>query len=137
MTSRVDHVGVVVRSIENASGFLQDVLGLALTDRPPATPDGVQVAYFGRDGARVELIEVADDAAREARLGAAQARIEHVAIEVDDVRSMSDRLRSKGVEFTTDGPVPVRDTLAIWTVPETSGGIAWQLFSRVLSPGRP
>ena len=137
MTSRVDHVGIVVRSIELAGDFIQDVLGLALSDMPPPSPDGVQVAYFGRDGARVELIEVSDDAAREARLGGAPARIEHVAIEVDDVRSMADRLRIKGVRFTTDSPVRVRDTFAIWTIPETSGGIAWQLFSRRLSPGQP
>jgi catechol 2,3-dioxygenase-like lactoylglutathione lyase family enzyme len=137
VTSRVDHVGVVVRSLEEAGAFVQDILGLELTLAPPPSPDGVRVAYYGGDGARVELIEVADLVAREARLGRAQARLEHVAIEVDDVRSMADRLRVRGVRFTTEGPVPVRDTLAIWTVPETSGGIAWQLFSRGLSPGRP
>jgi len=137
VTSRVDHVGVVVRSLEDAGAFVQDVLGLELKSSPPRSPDGVRVAYYGGEGARVELIEVSDEASREARLGEAQARIEHVAIEVDDVRIMADRLRERGVRFTTDGPVPVRDTLAIWTTAESSGGIAWQLFSRGLSPGRP
>lgn len=131
MTARVDHVGVVVASMKGSGAFLREMLGLELMLQPPPTPDGVRTAFYGAQGARVELIEVSDPVALAKRLAGAQARIEHIAIEVDDVREMSARLRSRGVGFTTDEPVPVRDTLAVWTVPETSAGIIWQLFSHV------
>jgi methylmalonyl-CoA/ethylmalonyl-CoA epimerase len=131
VTARVDHVGVVVASLEVAGTFLREALGLELKSEPPATPEGVRVAYYGGEGARVELIEVSTPEARATRLGGAEARIEHIALEVEDVREATARLRARGVAFTTEEPSPVRDTLSIWTVPETSAGIALQLFSRI------
>ena len=131
MTARVDHVGVVVSSLESASTFLRDVLGLELKSQPPPSPEGVRIAYYGGEGARVELIELSDPQALATRLGGAEARIEHIALEVDDVWEAAARLRARGVAFTTNEPSKVRDTLAIWTVPDTSAGIAWQLFSRI------
>jgi catechol 2,3-dioxygenase-like lactoylglutathione lyase family enzyme len=131
VTARVDHVGVVVSSLETAATFLRDALGLELNSQPPPTPEGVRIAYYGGEGARVELIEVTNPQALATRLGGAEARIEHIALEVDDVWEATDRLRARGVVFTTNEPSKVRDTMAIWTVPETSAGIAWQLFSRI------
>jgi catechol 2,3-dioxygenase-like lactoylglutathione lyase family enzyme len=131
VTARVDHIGVVVSSLDAAGAFLRDALGLELKLEPSPTPEGVRIAFYGGEGARVEVIEIADPQAREARLGSAEARIEHIALEVEDVRAATLRLRARGVAFTTEEPFPVRDTLSIWTVPETSAGVAWQLFSRV------
>lgn len=131
MTARVDHVGVVVSSLETAATFLRDALGLELKLQPPPSPEGVRIAFYGGEGARVELIEVSNPQALATRLGAAEARIEHIALEVDDVWEAAAGLRARGVAFTTNEPSKVRDTLAIWTVPETSAGIAWQLFSRI------
>src|SRR4029077_14795345 len=98
---------------------------------PPVSPDGVRIAFYGGEGARVELIQVSNPAARATRLGEAEARIEHIALEVDDVREVVARLRARGVRFVTDEPYPLRDMLAIWTVAETSAGIQWQLYTRV------
>jgi methylmalonyl-CoA/ethylmalonyl-CoA epimerase len=131
MKPRVDHVGVVVDSLERVGEFARDVLGLELALHPPPLPDGVRTAFYGGAGdARVELIEVADPEARERRLGHADARLEHVAIEVDDVDAMVTKLRANGVRFTTEEPVRIRENLVVWTVPETSAGVIWQLFSR-------
>jgi len=129
MKARVDHVGVVVASLDRTGEFVRDVLGLELTLEPPPLPGGVSTAFYG-DGARVELIQIADAAARERRLGGAEARVEHIALEVEDVVALIEQLQAKGVRFTTDEPVRVRENLVVWTVPETSAGVMWQLFSR-------
>lgn len=129
MKARVDHVGVVVASLERTGQFVRDVLGLELTLQPPSLPDGVSTAFYG-EGARVELVQVADAKARERRLGDAEARVEHIALEVEDVIALIERLKTKGVRFTTDEPVRVRENIVVWTVPETSAGVMWQLFSR-------
>ncbi len=127
---RVHHVGVVVAFLERGGGFVRDLMGLDLALEPPALPDGVRTAFYASDGARVELIEVPDPDARARRLGDGQARVEHIALEVDDVHGWMARLQAKGVRFTTSRPMRVRENEAVWTVPETSAGIAWQLFSR-------
>jgi len=131
VTARVDHVGVVVASIDVAGKFLREALGLELKLEPPPSADGVRTAFFGGGDARVELVEVSSPEALATRLGRADARIEHIALEVEDVREVIARLRARGVTFMTEEPLRVRDTLAIWTVPETSAGIMWQLFNRI------
>ena len=129
MKARVDHVGVVVASLERTGAFVRDVLGLELTLEPPPLPDGVSTAFYGK-GAHVELVQVADATARERRLGDAEARVEHIALEVEDVLALIEQLKAKGVRFTSDEPVRVRENIVVWTVPDTSAGVMWQLFSR-------
>src|SRR6266487_176432 len=90
---------------------------------------GVSTAFYG-EGAHVELVQVADAKARQRRLGDAEARVEHIALEVEDVLALIEQLKAKGVRFTTDEPVQVRENVVVWTVPETSAGVMWQLFSR-------
>ena len=130
MKPRVHHVGVVVASLERTGDFVRDVMGLDLALEPPPLPDGVKTAFYSSEGARVELIEIPDAHARAKRLGDDEGRVEHIAIEVDDVHEWMARLREKGVRFTTDEPVRVRENEAVWTLPETSAGFVWQLFSR-------
>ena len=130
MKARVHHVGVVVASLERTGAFVRDVMGLDLALEPPPLPDGVRTAFYSSEGARVELIEIPDSKARAKRLGDDEGRVEHIALEVDDVHAWMARLRAKGVRFTTDEPVRVRENEAVWTVPETSAGFVWQLFSR-------
>ena len=56
--------------------------------------------------------------------------MEHIALEVEDVLALIEQLKAKVVRFTTDEPVRVRKNLVVWTVPDTSAGVMWQLFSR-------
>ncbi len=130
MRGRIDHIGVVVNELETAAEFLREVLGLELKLQPPPAAPGVNIAFYGWEGARVELIQLDDPQARAARLGGATARLEHIAIEVPDVDEAAAELTARGVRFTSDRPIPVRDLRALWTEPESSAGIAWQIFSR-------
>jgi len=130
--ARVDHVGVVVASLELTGQLVRDVLGHELTLEPPPLPGGVNTAFYG-EGARVELIQIADPQGRERRLGDAEARVEHIALEVEDVLALIEQLKAKGVRFSTDEPVRVRENLVVWTLPDTSAGVMWQLFSRAKS----
>ena len=130
MKPRVHHVGVVVASLDRTGAFVRDVMGLDLALEPPALPDGVRTAFYSTEGARVELIEIPDPGARARRLGNEEGRVEHIALEVDDVHAWMERLGARGVRFTTAEPVTVRENEAVWTIPETSAGIVWQLFSR-------
>jgi catechol 2,3-dioxygenase-like lactoylglutathione lyase family enzyme len=130
MKGRIDHIGIVVAGLEPAAAFARDVLGLEVKLQPPPAPN--PIAFYGwEEGARVELIELLDPGERARRLGDAEARIDHVAVEVEDVDAAAAELRGHGVRFTTDAPVAVRDIRTLWTQAETSGGVMWQVFSRV------
>ena len=72
--------------------------------------------------------------ARAERLGDGNVgRLEHIAIEVDDVEVVREELRRAGVEMQTDRPMPTAQSRSYFTRPETSGGVVYQFLDRRLS----
>jgi methylmalonyl-CoA/ethylmalonyl-CoA epimerase len=126
---RIDHVGIVIDDLASARRFAADVLGLQL-DREVVIPGRLNAAFFRCGDASVEFIEVTDPQLRERRLGDAQARVEHVAIEVDEAFEARDELRELGVEMTEDQPTVSGQARSFFTRPETADGVIYQLFDR-------
>jgi methylmalonyl-CoA/ethylmalonyl-CoA epimerase len=138
----IDHIGVVVDNLEEAEAFLADVLKLEPERKLNAPDRGFRAAFFGCGPVSIEVIEVLDPEARRLRLGAAtKARIEHVALRVDDLNDEAQRLSRLGVRMRgsadpraeTAEPAKVGDTLNLWTDPDTSDGVSYQL----IGPARP
>ena len=81
--NRIDQIGVVVDGIEEAKAFLGQGFGLEVG--PTVEREDLCTAFFKCGDVSSEVIEIVDPEARRARLGEhQQARIEHIAIEVDD-----------------------------------------------------
>jgi len=126
---RIDHVGIVVDDLASARRFVTDVLGLAF-DREVSIPGRLEAAFYRCDGTGIELIEVTDPKLRQERLGGASAKIEHVAVEVDDLLAAFDDLHRHGVETTSETPTVIGPTRSYFTRPETSDGVTYQVFDR-------
>jgi catechol 2,3-dioxygenase-like lactoylglutathione lyase family enzyme len=126
---RIDHVGIVVDDLASARRFVTDVMGFDF-DREFSIPGRVQAAFFRCGDAGVELIEITEPELRQQRLGSATARLEHVAIEVDELIGTVDRLRKLGVEVTSAEPTLTGPTRSFFTQPETTDGVTYQLFDR-------
>jgi methylmalonyl-CoA/ethylmalonyl-CoA epimerase len=126
---RIDHVGVVVEDLSAARRFLDEVLGFTF-DRSLSVPGRLEAAFYKCGDASVELIEVTDPAEREQRLGKATARIEHIAVQVEDLNRAFDQLLAAGVQATTAAPVVGGPLRSYFTRPETSNGVIFQIFDR-------
>ena len=124
---RSDHVGIVVRDLAGPAALLE-ALGLELgrTNRN----DESLAHYYPCGDASIELIDVHDPDARARRLpDGAQAAIEHIAVEVDDLEAVRDLLRARGVSVTWP-PFPSGTAMMIWTDAATSGGVQYQFLRR-------
>ena len=135
MKGRLDHVGVIVADIVAARQLLEEVIGLELKREHHSTETRVDAAFLGfdsgPDGALVELVELGDPEARHRRLGPdAVARIEHIAIEVDDVEAARKELRARGIDMRSDRPSIAGTTRSYFTRPETTCGIIFQFLDR-------
>jgi methylmalonyl-CoA/ethylmalonyl-CoA epimerase len=129
MLKRVDHIGVIVEDLDQVKRFLRDTFGLSL-ERDVELPDRLTKAAFFRCGdVDIEVIEVAEDEERGRRLGGAQARIEHIAIEVDDLEATLRTLEGRGVQMR---PFTFRAgaNLSALTDPSSSLGITYQLIQK-------
>ena len=124
---RIDHVGIVVADLEAHVAQLE-ALGLSLG----RSSDGAEshAEYFPCGDASVELIEVRDPVIAARRMSEEeQARIEHIAFEVDDLGEVRDLLESRGVEVSWP-PFPSGSAMMIWTTAATSGGVQYQFLVR-------
>ena len=128
MLKRIDHVGVVVDNLAEARSFLSR-LGMTLDHEFDLGRVGA--AFYRCGDVMVELIECRLPDERARRLGTSQARIEHIAIEVEDLVTTVEEFAKLGVEVTAKESVTQGDVRSHWTKPESSDGVMYQVFERL------
>jgi len=137
MFRRVNHIGVIVENLGESQRWLAEVFGLPL-DRAVDLPEGQVHGEFYRCGeVDIEIVHIGDPEERRKRLRGAKVRIEHIAVEVDDLEGTLGRLRALGVRTTTPQPRRVGNVVTAWTVDETTGGVSYQLMQRDAAGAKP
>jgi methylmalonyl-CoA/ethylmalonyl-CoA epimerase len=124
---RIDHVGVIVANLERAQALVQE--GLGLQPFRHVDRDELKATFFQCGGADVELIEITDPEMRKQRLGEDEARVEHIAFEVESLKDILAALATLGIKTTGEPQVSAAYS-TVWTQPGTSGGIMFQFLER-------
>ena len=103
--ARIAHIGIAVRSLQEAASFYRDVLGLQLSD--PETADGAQIVSVPFGDYDVELLEPATPDGPIARFLARRGPgIHHVCYRVPDLPAALQRCRDLGYQLIDDAPRP-------------------------------
>jgi catechol 2,3-dioxygenase-like lactoylglutathione lyase family enzyme len=125
----LDHVGVMVADLDQASAFLAETLGLEL-DREAEIPAlDVRTRFYRCGPVTIEIFEPNDPAVAAAALGGAAAKLEHIAIRVESLAATLSELGDTGVRFLHAEPVVTGPNLSAYTDPTTSAGMIFQLFA--------
>jgi catechol 2,3-dioxygenase-like lactoylglutathione lyase family enzyme len=129
---RFDHVGVIVNDLDAACAFARDVLGLGEPEEVRVDEYGLSAAFFPLGAGRLELFRF--DESGEWLEPGENVRIDHIAVQVDDLGAEAERLGTQGVRFQgprdpdeVREPVEMRGRRHLWTQPETAGGFMMQL----------
>ncbi len=102
---KINHIGVAVANLEDALKFYKDVLGLELIGKEEVPEERVKVAMLRAGPARIELLEALDSESPIAKFIAKRGEgIHHIALEVDDIDEVNERLRGMGVQLVYDKP---------------------------------
>lgn len=133
MILRIDHVGVVARSFDEAKDLLVDTLGFAFDEGRTPMPHGIRMAqenaliYFvnvGDGDTRIELLLPQDRVTGMGKwLDKRGPSVHHLAYLVDDVEAHAALLRAKGLSQIDLGP----DAGAAFFHPRTTMGILTEL----------
>lgn len=100
---RIDHVGIIVADLEAAKEFFGNVLGLPVAPRSPEA--GVKSAFYRCGETDIQVLQIDDPAVRKRRLGEGNvARFEHIALDVDRLEPVIERLQAAGVEMASPAP---------------------------------
>lgn len=104
MIGKIDHVGMAVRSIEEARGFWE-ALGLEVTGIEEVEAEGVRVAMIPCGESRIELLEPTREDSPVARFLERRGEgIHHVCLGSDDVEADDGALRRSGRELLRERP---------------------------------
>jgi methylmalonyl-CoA epimerase len=105
--ARLNHVGIAVRSLEEALAPYRDGLGLQVAEIEEVASEQVKVAFLPVGDTRIELLEpTGDDSAIARFLSRRGEGIHHLCVEVDDIEAALERLRRAGVPLVDETPRP-------------------------------
>lgn len=132
----IDHVAVVVRSVDGSLPRYRELLGLEPMAPPVNLRDqGVRVAFLAsgpRPAAAIELIEPLDDASGAARFLAARGEgLHHVCLRSDDLPRDLVALAAADAELIDREPRPGAHGMVAFIHPRSLNGVLWEL----LEPG--
>ena len=99
--AKIDHVGIVVKSIAQARGLYE---GLGLTVLPEDGEDeGVRSAMVSVGDSRLRLMEPVGDASELAQFLQQHGEgLHHLALHVDDISGVFEEMKQSGVRLLSD-----------------------------------
>ncbi len=123
--SKIDHLGIAVHSIDEASRFYRDALGLKRTGTEEIPDQKVRVAFFPIGDTRIELLEpTADDSPIAKFLANKGPGLHHIAYRVTDLPATLATLKSAGVRLIDETPRPGAHGMQIaFAHPKSAAGV--------------
>ena len=101
----LDHIGIAVRSIDNAA--IYSALGLAIDEIERVETQGVRTAFLSVGDASLELLEPLSPESPVAKFIEKRGEgIHHICLRVDNIEKHLSRLKARGFRLINETPVP-------------------------------
>lgn len=125
---QIDHLGIAVRSLDQALKFYRDQLGLDVSMRETVEHEKVRVAMLPLGEPRIELLEPATaDSVIGKFLEKRGEGLHHVAIRVPDLSAAVERLRASGARLLNEPRAGAGGHLYVFVHPSSTGGVLLEL----------
>jgi methylmalonyl-CoA/ethylmalonyl-CoA epimerase len=101
----IDHIGIVVQSIDESLKTYQDQLGFCLLERMLIPEQKVEAAFLDAGNSKLELIAPTDTISGTARFLQSRGEgMHHICFEVDDIEAVLAELRRQGLRLIDETP---------------------------------
>ena len=105
MLSKIHHIGIVVRSLDEAYGFWRDTLSLPVHKEAVIQDQGVRAALLTIGESEIELLEpVAPDTGAARFLAQRGEGLHHLCFQTDDIHGELESARRRGVTLIDRQP---------------------------------
>lgn len=129
----VDHVGVAVRSLDEAVSIYRDVLGFRLDGVHVLTERKVRVAFFSSGGdTRIELLEpLGSDSPVAKFLESRGEGVHHIAVKVKGIEAILVELKRKGIVLVDEKPrIGAEGAKIAFIHPKSTKGVLLELYEK-------
>ena len=124
MLSKIHHVGIVVRDLEQAYGFWRDVLGLPVHKVQTVVDQDVRAALLTIGGSEIELLQPLSDKSGIGKFLAKRGEgLHHLCFETDDVHAELEAARAKGIRLIDEKPRPGLAGMICFLHPAATRGV--------------
>jgi methylmalonyl-CoA epimerase len=131
---RIDHVAIIVRSLEQALLFYRDMLGITPSEIKDVPTEQVRIAFLplgGPGGSEIELIEpTTPNSSLGAFLEKRGEGLHHICLEVDDIDAALQELQDKDAPVLDKQPRLAAEGRAIFLHPKGTHGVLLELLER-------
>ncbi len=128
---RLDHVGIVVHSIDESLTTYCNELGMTLLERRAAPEQLVEAAFLDGGNSAIELIAPTDETSGTARFLQNRGEgVHHVCYEVDDIAAALAELTAQGVRLVDETPRQGLHGLVAFVHPKATHGMMIELLQK-------
>ncbi len=129
MLTKINHVGIAVKSLDESIPFYRDMLKMNLCGVEEVAEQKVRVAMFEIGESKIELLEpTSEDSPIAKFLEKNGSGIHHLAYQVDDVAAAIASLKESGARMIDEAPRNgAHGTRIAFVHPKSSGGILTEL----------
>ncbi|MBN2909791.1 methylmalonyl-CoA epimerase [Polycladomyces sp. WAk] len=126
---QISHIGIAVRSLDEAIPLYRDILGLAWEGTETVESEQVRVAFFRIGETRIELLEpLSPESAIAKHLEKRGEGIHHIALEVSDIERRLSELAEQGVRLIHERPKQgAHNAKVAFLHPKSTGGVLFEL----------
>ena len=127
--TKINHVAIVVDSLEESLKFWQDALGLPLSHIEDVPSQKVQVAFLPVSEGEIELVMPTDDTTGSARFLRERGQgMHHLCLEVDDIDGMISNLKAKGIRLINEVPQELEGRKMAFIHPKSACGVLVEIY---------
>ena len=128
-SAKIDHLGIAVRSIDQALAFYRDQLGLTVSLRETVDLEKVRAAMLPVGESRIELLEATDSDSVIAKFIDKRGEgLHHVALTVPDLNASVERLKTAGARLLNEPRAGAGGHLYVFIHPASTGGVLLELI---------
>jgi len=129
--AKIDHVGIAVPDLDAAIAFYRDTFGVVSVHEETNEEQGVREAMLmvGDGATRIQLLAPLNDESTIAKfIGRNGPGVQQVAYTVEDIDTVSEQLRAKGLRLLYDTPRRgTSDSRVNFIHPKDAGGVLVEL----------
>jgi methylmalonyl-CoA/ethylmalonyl-CoA epimerase len=126
---KIEHIGIAVKSIENANQIYTSLLGASPYKMEEVKSEGVKTSFFKIGDNKIELLEAINPDSPIAKFIEKRGEgVHHIAFAVDDIQSEIVRLKNEGFIVLNDTPKKGADNkLVVFLHPKSTAGVLVEL----------
>ena len=129
MSTKLNHIAIVVKDIDQALAVYRDAIGLHLENVTEEPAEAVKVAYLPTATGEVELIQPTTADSGVAKYLAKKGEgLHHICLEVDDIEATTRQMTEQGMQVLGEVRTNKRGDKYIFIHPKSAHGVLIELY---------